>query len=170
MTFHTQYPIHRKLITKKIVLFYQWQNIKLQMFESELQLSLEPLCFSPYTHFSFSFPSLFSTCNNTRVYTIGARRASLQAKLVVSNHHSKRLSNGKITMMEICSKSDENPSYCQPLNGDLISSLCEGITWLFQPVSINFLDHSLYSRRQNERAAPLPSLNVHHVCKSIGAC
>jgi hypothetical protein len=42
-------------------------------------------------------------------------------------------------MMEIWSKSDADPSYRQPLNGDLISILCEGTTFL---VKIKFLDHT----------------------------
>jgi hypothetical protein len=46
-------------------------------------------------------------------------------------------------MMEILSESDVDPSYHQPLNGDLIYSLCEGTTWLYKFVSINFLNHAL---------------------------
>jgi hypothetical protein len=57
-----------------------------------------------------------------------------QDTLVVSNHHSKCLSKGKITMMEIFSKSDADPFFHQPINGDLISSLCKRTTWLFQLV------------------------------------
>jgi hypothetical protein len=94
----------------------------------------------------------------------GLDELSLQAKLVVSNHHSKRMSNGNITMMEILSESHADPSYRQPLNGDLIYSLCEGTTCLYQPVSINCLNHKLDSQRKNERVTPLPSLNAHHSC------
>jgi hypothetical protein len=47
----------------------------------------------------------------------------LDAKLVVSNHHPKCLTMRKITMIEILSKSDADPSHSQPLNGDLIYNL-----------------------------------------------
>jgi len=107
------------------------------IWESKLQLSLNSLCFSPYLLCIYPLGLPTSTGNNTRVYTRGSQWFSLQAKIVVSNHHSKHLSNGQITMMEICSKSDADPSYHQPLNGDLISSLWEGPTWLFQLVIIN---------------------------------
>jgi hypothetical protein len=120
------------------------------MFESETttesRLSSTSLTWLTMIFFHQTPTASIYLAYNTNIYTRGARRASLQAKLVVSNHHSKCLSNGKITMMEICSKSDADPSYRQPLNGDLISSLCEGTTWLFQLVIIKCLDHAFDSR------------------------
>jgi hypothetical protein len=46
-------------------------------------------------------------------------------------------------MMEISSESDADPSYYPPLNGDLTNNLCKGTNWLYQPVSIYFLNYDL---------------------------
>jgi hypothetical protein len=80
------------------------------------------------------------------LYKRGSMSFPLKLKLVVSNHHSKCLSKGKITMVEICSKLDADPFCCQPLNGDLISRFWEITISLFHLVIIKFLDHTLDSR------------------------
>jgi hypothetical protein len=49
----------------------------------------------------------------------------------------------QITMMEILSESDADPSYHHPLNGNLIYILCEGTTWIYHSESINCLNHDL---------------------------
>jgi len=94
----------------------------------------------------------------------GLNEVSSQDKLVVSNHHSKCLSNGKITMMEICSKSDADPSYHQPLDGDLISNMWEGKTWLFQLVITKFLDHDFDSQgKMRGWRLSLPWMRTMHI-------
>jgi hypothetical protein len=115
--------------------------------ESELQLSLDSLYFSFWPTMIFHQTLAASIRHRIQIFIQdGINKLPLQAKLVVSNHHSKCLSKGKITMMEICSKSDVDPFCRQPLNGDLISSLCEITIWIFQLVLIKHLNHALYSR------------------------
>jgi hypothetical protein len=107
-------------------------KFQITIVESELQLIFFSL---PLHHTTNLFPLYFETIQIFVQEWINELPS--QAKLVVSNHHSKCLSKGKIIMMEICSKSDENPFYHQTLTDDLFSSLCKSTIWLFHLDLIN---------------------------------
>jgi hypothetical protein len=128
---HVKYIHHTTLIEQKDKIgkccFLLMVECQITMVESELQLSLGSL------HFSSNLstqPIQPSNWENTKIYTRGARMS-----------FPCKLTNGvKITIPRLIErpnyndgnlpKSDVNPICRQPINGDLISCLCEGMIML----------------------------------------
>jgi hypothetical protein len=156
MTFITQHPLHRNVKQEKLSFSINGgmpnynggvratTESRLSVFLSWLTDLANPLS-----------SNLTSTWQQYKyLYKRGSMSFPRKLKLVVSNHHSKCLSKGKFTMMEICSKSDADPFCRQPLNGDLISSLCES-TIFSSSLSSLMPGSRLGFSRKNERVVPL---------------